>query len=135
MKIAGFNLSKISIEKKHNNYKNLKINTNIDIKDIKEAKADFLKTDEEFLNVTFSYTVDYDPDCAKIEIVGSALIVLDKKEAKDLMKDWKDSKKISPDIRVSLFKYIITKTTIKALNLEDEMNLPLHINLVNIKTE
>lgn len=134
MKIAGFNLNKISIEKKHSDYKDLKINTNVDIKDIKEADADFLKNNEKFVNVAFGYTVNYNPDCAKVEITGSVLLVLNKDEAKDVLKEW-ENKKLSENLKIPLFKYIVTKTTIKALNLEDDMNLPLHINLVNIKED
>lgn len=134
MKLAGFNFTKISVEKFSDIPEKLKINTNIDIFDIFELKSDFLKTKEELLGVKFTYVVNYDPKFAKTEINGTMIVVLEPKIAKEVLKKWKD-KKISEDFRVPIFNIILKKSSLKALQLEDEMNLPLHIPLPSFKKE
>lgn len=134
MRLVGFNFSKINIEKVSNNLKDLKINTNINISEIDQVKNNFLKGKEEIIAVKFIYTLDYEPNIAKVEFNGNILLEIESKAAKELLKQWKD-KKISEDLRITLFNIILRKSNIKALQLEDEINLPLHINLPLIKKE
>jgi hypothetical protein len=128
MKILGFNLTKVSIEKTSGIDNNLKINTKIDIADISEVKSSFFKIKEEPLGVKFSYEIDYSPDFAKIEIKGVILLAVDPKVAREVLNKWKD-KTIPEDFRIEVFNLILKKSTLKALELEDEMNLPLHMPL------
>ncbi|MAG79045.1 hypothetical protein CMI40_01570 [Candidatus Pacearchaeota archaeon] len=131
MKILGFNFTKISIEKSSDKLEKLKMNTNIDISQIKEVKSDFLKSKEEIIGVKFTYIVDYSPNIAKVELNGNILITLEPDMAKDVLKQWKD-KKIPEEFRIVLFNIILKRSTIKSLQLEDEMNLPSHVNLPRI---
>jgi len=132
MKIIGFNFNKISIERFSDKIEKLKINTNIDISEITDLKPDFFKTKEGVLKVNFSYKINYEPNFAKIEFVGHLLITLDQKTMKDVLKQWKD-KKIPENFQINLFNIILRKSSIRALQLEDEMNLPLHISLPTVK--
>ncbi|GAG20549.1 unnamed protein product, partial [marine sediment metagenome] len=56
------------------------------------------------------------------------------KIAKDILKEWND-KKMSEDFRITLFNIILRKSNLKAIQLEDEMNLPIHIQLPSLKKE
>jgi hypothetical protein len=132
MRVAGFNFKKISVEKLAEKANELKINTKIDILDIQSIKSDFIKTKDELLGVDFSYIVDYEPGFAKIEFKGSIVVSLDFREGKDVLRRWKD-KKMSNEFQVNLFNIILRKSNIKALELEDEMNLPLHIPFPSLK--
>lgn len=132
MKLMGFNFKKISIEKLGERPKELKINTNIDITEIKNLKSDILKTKEEILAVDFSYTIDYSSSFATLNFEGTLLIATEPKISKDLLKQWK-KKKIPEELRIPIFNIILMKSNIKALELEDEMNLPLHIPLPTLK--
>lgn len=137
MKLVGFNFNKISIEKFSERPKDLKINTKMDISEIKNVKSDILKTKEEILTVSFSYVIDYEPSFVKINFEGKVIIAVESKKAKGIIKEWK-SKKISEDLQNPLFNIILTKSNIKALQLEEEMNLPHHIPLPSLspkKTE
>jgi len=134
MRVVGFNFSKINIEKFSDKIENLKINTNMGISDIIEVKPDFFKTKEELIGIKFTYNINYDPDFAKIELVGDVLIAVELKIAKDILKQWKD-KKIPEDFRIILFNIILKKCNLRALQLEDEMNLPPHISLPSLKKE
>ncbi len=132
MRIMGFNFSKISIEKFSEKLDKLKIKTNIDISEIKLLENNFIKTEASLLAVKFLYIVDYDPSFAKIELAGTILFEIDTKTAKEIINNWKD-KNIPEDFKLTLFNLILRKSNVKALQLEDDMNLPLHISLPSLK--
>ena len=129
MKIVGFNLHKITVERKEKIEGELKIDQNIDIKEI--AKEDISISKDEALKIKFAFSVNYSNDFAKLEFEGYLITLPEKEELKQILKEWKD-KKIPPEIRMPLFNFIMSKCNIKALNLEDEMGLPLHIPMPRI---
>lgn len=134
MRIMGFNFSKISIEKFSDKLEKLKIKTNIDISDIKPLENSLIKTNDSLLAVKFIYVVDYEPNFAKIELSGTILFEIDSKIAKEILNNWKD-KNIPEDFKLTLFNLILRKSNVKALQLEDDLNLPLHISLPSLKKE
>jgi len=134
MRPVGFNFDKINVEKLSDKAENIKINTKIDISEIKEIKSTFLKTKEDIVKVKFVYGINYDPEFAKIELEGNVLFSLESKKAKNLINQWKE-KKISEDFKIILFNFILRKSNLKALQLEDEMNLPLHIPMPSLKKQ
>ena len=134
MRLVGFNFNKINIEKFSDKIEDLKINTDMGISEINEVKSDFFKTKEELIGIKFTYGINYDPDFAKIELVGDVLLAIESKMAKDILKQWKN-KKIPEDFRIILFNIILKKSNLKALQLEDEMNLPPHISLPSLKKQ
>ena len=132
MKIIGFNFDKIHIEKISDTRKDLKINTNVDITDVKSSKQKLFQTKEEVIEIKFSYEVDYSPDIAKISLSGHVVLLIDSKTAKNFVKEWKN-KKLPEEHRLIIFNVIMKKSNLKAIQLEDEMNLPLHISLPSVK--
>ena len=132
MKIIGFNFDKIHIEKISDTRKDLKINTNVDITDVKSSKQKLFQTKEEVIEIKFSYEVDYSPDIAKISLSGHVVLLIDSKTAKKFVKEWKN-KKLPEEHRLIIFNVIMKKSNLKAIQLEDEMNLPLHISLPSVK--
>jgi len=134
MKLIGFNFSKINIERFSEKVENLKINTNINISDIEELKSDFLSMKEALLKIKFTYNINYDPDFAKIEFMGDIILAVEPKEMKDVLKQWKN-KKIAEDFKITVFNIVLRKSNLKALQLEDEINLPLHLPLPSLKQE
>lgn len=129
MKIIGFNLNKILVEKKENFQGKIEINQNIDIKNISEDSIPITK--EDVLKIDFSFIINYSNNVAKLEFEGLLIIIPEKSEIKEILKNWKD-KKISDEIRVPLFNFIMSKCNIRALSLEDDMNLPYHIPMPKI---
>jgi len=129
MRIIGFNLMKMSIERKEQKEKELKISQNIDIKEITKEKIPV--SNDEALKITFDFNIDYGSDFAKIEFKGNIMILPEKEELKKVLKSWKD-KKLTDDFRIPLFNFIMSKCNIKALNLEDELFLPPHIQMPRI---
>ena len=137
MRVIGFNFTKIAIERLKDSLKKeeeLKINTQIDVSEIKEVKSNLLKTKEEILMVVFSHKVNYEPGVAEINLEGKVIIALPPKIVKEVLKQWK-KKKMSEDFRIPLFNLILKKSSLKALALEEELNLPLHIPLPSFKKE
>jgi len=78
--------------------------------------------------------VDYSPGFAKGELEGKILIAVDPKIAKEILKQWK-KKKMPEDFRLLLFNVILKKSSLKALYLEEELNLPLHMPMPSFKKE
>ena len=134
MKLIGFNFTKISVEKLKNISKDLKIDTSINIDSIEELKNELLKSKDVFLNIKFNYKINYKPDIAIIELAGNIALAIDSKLGKEILKDWKD-KKIKDETRITLFNAILRKSNIRALQLEEEMNLPTHFQLPSLKQD
>ncbi len=129
MKIIGFNLSKISIERKEKLTGKLEIKQNINIDNLLKEKIAISK--EEALRIDFTFSIKYGPEFADLEFKGHVLTLPDKEENKKILKQWKD-KKLPEEIKTGLFNFIMSKCNIKALTLEDEMGLPLHVPMPKI---
>jgi len=137
MRIIGFNFTKISIEKLKEPSElkeQLKINTQIDVPELTEVKSHLLKTKEEIIGAKFTYGVNYNPGFAKIELEGRILVAVEPKVAKEIFKQWK-KKKMPEDFRLLLFNVVLKKSSLKALYLEEELNLPLHMPMPSFKKE
>ena len=132
MKLLGFNFTKIQVEKFKERVEGLKIGTRIDVSEINEAKAGILKTKDEILAVKFTYGLDYEPEMAKLDLEGNLVISLESKKSREVLRDWKD-KKMPEDFRATLFNLILRKSNLKALQLEEEMNIPIHIQLPTLR--
>ena len=124
MRIIGFNLTKILVQKQEKSEERLQISQNINIKDITEEKIPI--TENKALKISFNLIVEYSNNYAKIEFEGTILVLAEKDELKKILESWK-SKKIIEQIRVPLFNFIMDRCNIKALQLEDELGLPFHV--------
>jgi endonuclease V-like protein UPF0215 family len=132
MRVVGFNFTKISIEKLKEITEIPKIKTEINIPEIKGIKSTILKSKDEIIEAKFEYIVNYEPELAKVNIEGRALLSIDPKIARDILKQWK-KKKMPEEFRMLLFNVVMRKSALKALLLEDELNLPLHTPLPSLK--
>lgn len=125
MQIIGFNFEKISAEKHKDVQGKLSINSNIEIDDITKEKIDVFK-DKNILKFKFSFTVKYEPGVADLAFKGSILVVFPEEEEKDILKKFK-KKKVEDAVRIPLFNIILTRSSVKALQMEEDLQLPLHI--------
>ncbi|MBR9705764.1 hypothetical protein GOV14_01895 [Candidatus Pacearchaeota archaeon] len=133
MKIIGFVRSKISAERKEKIEGSLSIDQKIDIKDLVKEKNPF--SDEiDAIRIKYTFSVIYSKKVAKIEFEGSVLVLPEKHEMDAFMKDW-DSKKIPESLRVSIFNFILSKCSLKALALEEELSLPLHMQMPKLTSQ
>jgi len=131
MAIVGFSFSKILVERKAPIHKAI-VNSKIDINDV--AKEEYeIEKGKQTLKIDFGYLITYSPDLAVIEFKGHVLFLAEPKDAEIILKEWKKTGKIAKDFHMNLFNYIFQKCNIKALELGDEFNLPLHIQLPTIQ--
>lgn len=134
MRLVGFDFKKISIERFKDQAEDLKFNTKVDITSMDTIKSDIFKSREELLKVEFLYSVMYEPEFAKIEMTGDIILAIEPKIAREVLKGWKD-KQTSEEFRIFMFNIILKKANIKALELEDELGIPLHIPLPVLSKE
>ena len=129
MKLIGLSFDKISAEKIGEKLEGVKVDSNIEIIDIKKADFDILKDKEEMLDIKFRQTIQYNPDYAKLEFKGIMLVSLDYKEAKELLKNWQKNKKVPDEFQLTFLNIIIHKSAPKAMQLEEDLGIPFHIPL------
>jgi hypothetical protein len=140
MKIIGFNLTKILVERPAVLKSNFSVNNHIEFLEVEKEELDIVK-DVEPVRIKFAYTVTYDSsdskdkkkesDSGNLVFEGVILLALDKEVSKELLKSWK-KKEITPEFKLPLFNLILRKCTPKALDLEDQIGLPLHVPLPKI---
>ena len=123
-----FNFTKINVEKEKDSFTDLKISNSIDVSSIEEVKQEILKSKEDVLAIKFKYSVLYNPKIAKVELEGNILLSVEPSMTKEVIKKWKD-KETPEEFRMPLFNIILRKAGVKALELEDGMNLPLHMQM------
>ena len=124
MQIIGFNLTKISVEREEKLNGKLDVKQNVNIENIIEDNVSISK--DKIIKITFIFSIKYGEDLAKIEFKGMVIVLPKPEELSTIIKDWKE-KKFNNSFRVPLFNFIMNKCNVKALALEDEMALPLHI--------
>ena len=147
MQLICFNLNKIKADKSPS-FKRSSINTNIEFIDVEKDKLDLLK-DTEALKIAFIFSIAY-TDVEKdkqekkeetkeeiknegeISFEGTVLFSANKDESKDLTKSWK-KKQIPEQFRIPLINFILKRCSVKALSLEEDLNLPSHIPFPQIR--
>jgi len=134
MRLVGFNFTKISGEKLKEKVEDLKIETKIDVKEVSEVKQTFFKTKEEMINIKFYYGLEFNPKLATLDFEGNMVLSLDSKKAKEIVKEWKN-KKVNESFREPLFNIILQKCNVKALQIEESLNLPIHFRMPSVKVK
>lgn len=132
MAIIGFNFDNISAERTNKPEGNINIKQKIGIKEITLEKLPLGK-EEEVLKFNFEFLVDYEPSIAKIHIIGHVLSLEEPKRNKEILDKWKKSKKVSQDMLEDVFNVIVSKCTIKALSISQDINIPPLIPLPRVQ--
>jgi len=125
MKLAGFQFTKISAKRSREFNDKLEISSNIGIKNLEKHKSEITK--QESLQIEFEYIIDY-KKLGKIEIEGIFFVLTDQKVMKEVIKEW-ENKKVESEIQIAIINLINRKSSIKALELQEELGLPSHIRL------
>ena len=133
MRIIGFDLNKINIERTGNVKGEIKINNNVAIKEIDKIAVPIKRENQEGLRFGFEFTSNYEPKLGHILINGNVVIVEDKKKAEDILKQWKKDKKAESEVMGSVLNTVLEKCNIEALILSRDVNLPPSIPLPKVK--
>ena len=130
MKIIGFNFTKILAEKKEQPKGKVNIKMNMDITGISKEKL--MSLGQDVIKADFEFGIHYDK-YAGFDFKGNMYFTSTPDKIKEVIKKWK-TKKIPDDIRVVLFNFMLTKCNLKALQFEEEFNLPSHVPLPKVST-
>jgi len=129
IKLIGFNLTKISAIKNPNFKGALDIKSNVNIKGIDKHRLELSKQDA--IKIDFAFNIDY-KELGSISLEGTMFVLPDLKTLKQILSEWKD-KKINSEINVALMNIILQKVSLKAFQIEEELGLPIHIQLPHIQ--
>ena len=137
MKVAGFNLTKITAERGEK-FKGGKINSNIEILNIEKETFNMLK-ESDGLKIYFKHTIDYESDEKNTKLPsllfeGIILMTGESEEIKNKLKEWK-KKRIGNDFKLNVYNLILKKCSLKALQLQEELNLPSHVQIPRLTTK
>jgi len=126
MRLINFNFTKISGERLKDTVSEIKFNTKIDILSISPLKSDFLRIKEELIKIDFVYAILYEPGLASLELAGTMVLSIEPRIAREVLKGWKE-KETPEEFRLFMFNTILRKSSLKALQIEEELNLPPHL--------
>jgi len=135
MAIIGFNFTSINAEKEGIAKGSIKISNEVTIKNVEEINLSLGKAKEKALKFMFEFISKYEPAIGKISIKGEILDIEDPKKTKEILKEWKKSKKVPKEVMTVLLNNILTKCNIKALVLSQDMNLPPPIPLPSVRVK
>ena len=136
MPIVGFNLTNIQAQKLKRleaETKEIKIESKLGITDVKEEKLPTGKTKTDGLRFDFEFKLDYQPNIAKINIEGFIFYMDDPKVLKEITSKWAKDKNVPVNIKAQILNTVVLKASIKALQLEQEINIPPHMRFPSLK--
>jgi len=123
IRLIGFNFTKISAERKPDYDGKIETKSNLDIVKIEKVKTPATKQDS--LRADFSVGVDYGK-LGKINLEGNLFLIADSKLIKETVEAWEGKKKPT-DLQLGIVNIILQKTSIKAIQIEEEIGLPIHL--------
>lgn len=139
IQVIGFNITKIAAQRT-SKFKqgSSAITINVEFTSVDEDTVSLVK-ESSVARVGFKFSLQYaesevkkDQVTADLVIEGHLLLAMEKAELKDLIKSWK--KKIVPDqMRNPLMNVIFKKCAARSLSLQDELGLPSHIQIPQLK--
>jgi len=136
MPIVGFNLTNIQAQKLNPieaKGTDIKINSKIGITNIKEEKLPTGKSKSDGLRFDFEFKLEYQPEIANIIIEGFIYYMDDLKILKEITEKWSKEKNVPLDIKTQILNTVILRASIKALQLEQEINLPPHLPFPSVR--
>lgn len=127
--LLAFNYTKISGQKYPDFKGKLEVNPHINILSIEKQELNVIKQDA--LKVVFLFNIKY-KDLADIFLEGEMVLKVDSKTFKETLKGWKD-KTLDSEIQTIILNIVMQKASIRAMELEDEMGLPIHIRIPRLE--
>lgn len=136
MPIVTTAFRKLAIERTgEGSSRNVKIKSNINIKEI--LKADLVLGDmkRSALKFQFEFVTDYEPKYASIRMEGDVIYFTAQERIDEILKNWKKDKTAPKDISAEVINHLLTRCNIQALILSRELNLPSPVQLPRVQAK
>lgn len=117
--LVGMNLTSIRAYTKDQPFPKVNVNSAPKVVDVEEFPVADMK---DVLRIKFGFVCEYSPDVGKVEIEGSVL--WKDANAKDILKSWKDERKISTKVAAPILNAVFRKCLTKTIELSEELRLP-----------
>lgn len=134
MTIVGFSLTKFSLERNEIPIKKLEIKSKLHLTSMEKQDIKLVEG-KDTIRFNFEFNIEYTPNLANISFKGYILFISDPKQTKEILDEWKKTKKINKELQTQVYNFIFHKCNIKALEIEEDFNLPPHLQLPSIKLE
>jgi hypothetical protein len=135
MTIIGFNFKEIIVNKNEGVKGKINIKNNVSITDIKEQDLNLGDKSQSALKFIFEFESKYDPGLGDIILRGDLLFMESAAKTKEILDDWKKSKKVPKDVMGGILNTVLSKCNIEALILSQKVGLPPPIPLPSVKQE
>ena len=128
-RLLGLTFIKMNVEKNPDFQGKVEINSNMDVSKVEKHKQTLLKQDTAKIN--FKFSISYG-DLGKIDLEGFMVWLFDKKTLKEVLEGW-NKNELEQEIRTSVLNVVLQKCSLQALKLEEQFNLPLHMQMPSVK--
>ncbi len=133
MTLVGFNLTKINAERKPVSEHNVRIENNVGVTDVKEAKnIDAKKT---LVRYSFDFTCKYEPGLGQIQIQGELLEMYDKEFGAQIIDHWNKEKKVHRDVLSNVLNHVLGRSNIQAIIISRELGLPSPVQMPKVEVK
>jgi hypothetical protein len=124
MPIIGMTLNKIEAKKNEEMSGAVKLNSNMNITDVKEE--DLAALNCKGLSIMFDFSIKYatEKNKASAEINLNGSVIYTGADNEKIMKDWKKDKKLPDDLKIQVVRIVSEKCSKKAIMLSDDLQLP-----------
>lgn len=133
MAIVGFGFNKFDCVK--NDVKkagNIQVQHNVSLKDVKETKLKIGAADNRVVRIFFAFDVVYSEGLGKVTVEGDVVYADAPQVLDETLKMWESDSKLPQSVHEEIFKFVYSKTTVKALDLADALGLPSPIPLPKV---
>lgn len=128
MVLLNFGFTGIQVAKGKTTKGKLNVKSGMNITDVQLSKA-IQEGDQVPFQITFKYTVDYQPSNGFIKLEGGVLYLAGKELASAIKKSWEEKKTLPKDLAVPVYNRILHNCTVEALLFSREVGLPAPLQL------
>ena len=124
MTIVGFNFSGMNVDKREMVNEKINISNNVAITGVEKTDLALGTSKQNAIKFLFKFDTIYNPNVGSIKLTGDVIYFAEDKKVKEIIDQWKKTKKIDQTITESILNAILSKCNIQALLLSREVNLP-----------
>ena len=128
MPIIGHQVTKI-VGKRGEPEKNLKISSNVELKDVRKRDLFVAGDKRQVLDFEFQFTIKYGEKAGGIDITGLLYYTGEKAELDKLEKVWKKDKKLDADMIIGILNRAMELGYVESIALSERLRLPPPLKL------